>query len=372
MKVLEAFGEPIADGGQEAFVFGVLEKMDMDGMQVDCLTAYDCRSEHYRKLVEKLGGNVYALNLPFAPGKSREMIRKPFRDFLKNHSYDVVHIHSGSISVLAIMAAEADKASVKKVIVHSHASGDKDNMKHKVLRSLASFSMSRHVDLYCACSQKAAAWKYEPRFAKNAVIIKNGIDTERYKYDPNIRTEMRRKLGIDEKTVIGHVGRFSKEKNHEFLVSLFKDVLKSIPSAHLLLVGAGDETDNIKELVNTKGLAQKVTFAGSVTNVEDYLQAMDVFVLPSRFEGFGIAAIEAQCAGLPVIASDVVPVDADVGNMSFLSLSAPISAWTEGVVKKISTARLDFSTRVKREGFDISDTAKKVRMLYLTSQNALK
>ena len=134
MRILESFGEPIADGGQETFVFSVLEKMDLSGLEIDCLTAYDCRSKRYRTLVEEKGGKIYSLHLPFAPGKSRNNIARPFRAFLKKHSYDIVHIHSGSISVLAIMASVADKAGVKKVIVHSHATGDKDSLKHKILR----------------------------------------------------------------------------------------------------------------------------------------------------------------------------------------------------------------------------------------------
>ena len=364
IRVLEAFGEPIADGGQEAFVFGVLEKMDMQGLQVDCLTAYDYRSEKYRGLVERLGGRVYALNLPFAPGKSRGNIRKPFREFLKDHQYDVVHIHSGSISVLAIMAAEAGKAGVKKVIVHSHASGEKDNLKHKILRLLASIPMSKYVETYCACSKEAAEWKFEPKYAKKTQIIKNGIDTERFRYNVHKRTEMREILGLEDNFVLGHVGRFSKEKNHEFLVCVFEDVIKMAPDARLLLVGAGDEMDRIRSLVKKKQLEDKVIFTGSVTNVEDYLQAMDVFVLPSRFEGLGIAAIEAQCVGLPVIASDAVPNDADLGNISFLPLSSATAAWAGKIEKMKDMDRKDISALVKKAGYDINETAKLVKELY--------
>ena len=365
IRVLEAFGEPIADGGQEAFVFGVLEKMDMTGLKADCLTAYDCRSMRYRSLAERKGGRIYALNLPFSPGKSRENIRKPFREFLRDHKYDIVHIHSGSISVLAIMAEEADKAGAGKVIVHSHASGDRDDLKHKVLRYLSSFPMSRHVDIYCACSKEAAEWKFEPKYSKDAVIIKNGIDPDRFRYDPEIRVLMRQKLGLDGKFVAGHVGRFSKEKNHRFLISVFENVLHDIPSAHLLLVGTGDELEDIKELVENKGLTQNVTFTGSVDNVEDYLQAMDVFVLPSLFEGLGIAAVEAQCSGLPVIASDAVPSDADTGNMTFCSLDSPASVWAQEIGKKRNEVRKDSRPAAEEAGFDINETAGLVRELYL-------
>ena len=366
IRVLEAFGEPIADGGQEAFVFGVMEKMDMTGLNIDCLTAYDCRSEHYKTLVKKLGGKVYALNLPFAPGKSRENIRKPFAEFMRRHHYDVVHIHSGSISVLAIMASVADKAGVKKVIVHSHASGDKDNIKHKILRLMASLSMRRHVDVYCACSREAADWKFARKYADRAVIIKNGIDTERFAYRPKKRLEMRSKLGLEQSFVVGHVGRFTKEKNHEFLVSAFNSIIQSEPEARLLLVGTGEEMNRIRELVKVYRFEDKVIFTGTVTNVQDYLQAMDVFVLPSRYEGLGIVAIEAQCCGLPVVASDTVPKEINLtGSVTHINLKESPAHWSEEIIFSGQHERISQGEIVAGKGYDLQQTAARVRDLYV-------
>ena len=366
IRILEAFGEPIADGGQEAFVFGVMKKMDMTGMCIDCLTAYDCRSEHYRGLVEQLGGKVYALNLPFAPGKSRGNIRRPFGEFLKGHRYDVVHIHSGSISVLAIMASAAGKAGVKKIIVHSHASGDNDNLKHKVLRYSASLLMAPHVDIYCACSKGAADWKFEKRYANKATVIKNGIDTNRFVYDSAKRQKMREQLNLVDNFVIGHVGRFTREKNHRYLIEVFETVAVKDPTAKLLLVGTGDEMEEIRSSVRQKGYEDKVIFTGSITNVEDYLQAMDVFVLPSLFEGLGIAAVEAQCSGLPVVISDRVPKDIKLtDDVTFMSLETGRDAWAEEILIHRSCRRPDNKAAVLDAGYDIYETAKQVRKMYL-------
>ena len=364
IRILEAFGEPIADGGQEAFVFGTMEKMNMEGLRIDCLTAYDCTSEKYRSLVERLGGSVYTLNLPFAPGKSRGNIRRPFREFLKDHYYDAVHIHSGSISVLAIMAEEAGKAGVKKVIVHSHVDGENDNLKHKILRFLTSIPMARYTTTYCACSQKAADWKFESRYAKEAHIIKNGIDTVRFSYNPAKRTEMRKQFGLEDCFVIGHVGRFTYQKNQEFLIDVLEELRKTDPSAHLMLVGAGENFEKIQETVRIRGLDQNVTLTGSVTNVQDYLQAMDVFVLPSRFEGLGIVAIEAQCCGLPVIASDVVPRDIIIKNCEFVSLSESADKWIQSIRKFRNAEREDNSAIVREHGFDARSTAEFVAGMY--------
>ena len=365
MKVLEAFGEPVADGGQEAFVFGILQKMDRAGLEVDFLTAYDWRSDHYRKLSKELGGSAYSLKLPFIPGRSRSNIIRPFRTFLKKHSYDVIHIHSGSISVLTIMAAEADRAGVKKVIVHSHCTGDRDDLKHRILRYLASLSMRRHVDVYAACSHIAANWKFEPAYARKAVIIKNGIDKERFSYDAERRKTIRSELGASEKFIIGHVGRFCYQKNQAFLIRILEAAVKADPDTILLLVGDGEERHAIELLVKKKGLSRKVIFTGTVENVEDYLQAMDVFVFPSRFEGLGIAAVEAQCAGLPAVLSDSLPREAGLSERAvFLSLEDSPEKWA-------NTARMIFKPRrnqqtslIQGAGYDIRVTAAEVRKLY--------
>ena len=367
LRVLEAFGEPIADGGQEAFVFNTLEKMDRTGMRIDFLTAYGLTSRHYAGMAEQMGGKIYALKLPFAPGKSRNNIAAPFRAFLRTHSYDVVHVHSGSISVLALMSSVAKRAGVKKVIVHSHVAGEKDTLKHRALRFLASIPMRCSVDVYCACSKIAADWKFEPAYARKAKIIKNGIDTQRFRFDPEKREEVRKRLGLSEEDfVLGHTGRFCYQKNQAFLAEILGALLSKIPGSVLLLVGDGEDIDVIRETVRQKGLETKVIMTGSVTNVEDYLQAMDVFVFPSRFEGLGIAALEAQCAGLPVVLSDHVPGEVRVSdNVVFLPLEDGASRWAEAVRSLPGSQRKDQSRAVRDAGFDIRMTASVIRRLYL-------
>ena len=367
MRVLEAFGEPVAYGGQEAFVFNVLEHMDLSGLTVDCLTAYTCDSERYKALAEKLGGGVYALGLPFAPGKSRRNIAAPFRAFLREHRYDVVHIHSGSISVLAIMAAEADKAGVRRVIVHSHAAGDRESWKHKVLRALASLYMRSHVGVYCACSRVAAEWKFAPDVAAKARIVKNGIDIGRFAFDADVRRATREKLGLDEADyVVGHVGRFSRQKNHAFLVDAFAEMARRAPECRLLLVGDGEDRLEITRRIAEMGLADRVAMTGAVDNVADYLQAMDVFVLPSLYEGLPISAVEAVGAGLPVVLSDAITREVGFSeDVVFLPLEAGSGAWADAVLRFRGRARADGAETVRQAGFDIVDTAREIRELYL-------
>ncbi len=367
MRVLEAFGEPIMSGGQEAFVFGILNNMDMDGLKIDCLTPYDWENHEYRQLVEKLGGSAYELNLPFRPGKCRMNVAKPFQKFLCYHTYDIIHIHSGSISILAIMAAVADRAGVAQVIVHSHCAGEKDNLKHKLLRFMASFSMKKHVDVYCACSKIAADWKFVRQYSTKAMIIKNGIDIERFRFNAARREEYRKKLGLNvHDYVIGHVGRLSHQKNQEFLVRIFKELAEQESCCRLLLVGDGEDKNSIKALIKSFNLSEKVIMTGNVYNVQDYLQVMDVFVLPSFYEGFPIVAIEAQAAGLPIVASDTITKDIRlVDTMIFLGLQEKTSVWSDKILQLRSVKRITDPWRIKAEGYDIRDTAKVIRELYL-------
>ena len=227
--------------------------------------------------------------------------------------------------------------------------------------------MSRHVDCYCACSQEAADWKFEKKYASQALIIKNGVDTRRFQFDSTARDSMRDRLGIQKQFVIGHVGRFTREKNHKFLISVFCQIARMGPDAVLLLVGDGEERENAEELVRSNGLEDRVIFAGSVTNVEDYLGAMDLFAFPSLFEGLGIAALEAQCSGLSVIAADRIPRDIDLGSVRFVPLDE--ARWARAIREQMdlneSRLRTDAVKKVTDAGFGIEATAARMRKLYL-------
>ncbi len=367
MKILELFGEMIGYGGQETFVFNVLKNMDCTGLSVDCMTVYSCTNEDFRNWIRQQGGEIYALNIVHRWSYYNDFLYQPVREFLKSHTYDLIHIHSSSIGALAVMAAAAYRTGCRRVIVHSHATGKENSFKHWAFRLVAGLSMAPHVKLYCACSRAAAEWKFAPPFAKRATIVKNGIYVERYSYDSARRAELRRSLGIpDAAFVIGNVGRFSYEKNHPHLISVFEAAAKKDPAALLLLVGDGQDMEKIKGMAAEKGLTDRIIFTGAVTNVQDYLQAMDLFIFPSLFEGFGIAAIEAITAGLPVVASDKVPRDINVGGRAtFLSLQESSQVWADAVLAFRGQPRRDYSDVMREAGYDIRTVAAQVREIYL-------
>lgn len=367
MKILEAFGEPISNGGQEAFVMNVVTHIDLSNKTIDLLTPYYCDNEHYKSKIESLGGKVFSFNKPFEPGKSRFNICGTLDEFFKHNKYDVVHVHSGSISIFGIYAYYAKKHGVKKVIVHSHSSIEKKSLKNKILRYVCNLVLRNNVDVYCACSKVAGESKFIDSVVKDKlIIIKNGIDVEKFKFDVRKRVELRNLLNIQgDEFVVGHVGRFSDEKNHTFLIDIFNEVVKLRPLSRLMLIGSGELESTIKEKVKFLDLEDNVLFIGNVNNVYDYYQAMDCFVLPSKFEGLGMVGIEAQCSGLPCIVSDGCPEELRVTEkLEYLSLGSVPTKWAEMLLEKNHIIREDSSGEIVDAGFDASELMISINKLY--------
>lgn len=363
-RILEAFAEPISFGGEESFAITTLRHMDKTGFVIDFMTPYFCDNEAYREEVRSWGGEVYEYGLPFLPGSSRSAIREPLDELMSEHDYDIVHIHSGSITA-ATHLAEVAKQHGAKVIVHAHRGSLHGNLKHQAAMAIGAVPMHRFVDEYLSCSPLASSTLFPPLIAKHkAVVINNGVDVERFAFNEETRREVRAELDIaDDALVIGHVGRLSEEKNHKFLLDVFEQYIQLHPNTVLLLVGEGDLRPELEAIVKAKGLADKVIFVGKTNDVPRYYMAMDVFAFPSIFEGLGIVAIEAQASGLPVIASNTVPAQIDVtGNVRFEPITDP-----QGWVNNMPTPNANRNTvaeRILQAGFDVQSTAQQLRQIY--------
>ena len=341
VKVLELFGEPFSDGGQEAFIINILQAIDTTGLSIDVFTPYYCDNEYNKKIVESKSGKVTCCNLPFTPGKSRENIKPVIRDYLKLHQYDVVHIHTGS----------------------AHK-----NMKHELVKLAYLPRIAKNADCFCACSKQAAHWQFSDKIAdNNTVIVRNGINVEKYLFSFEKRESMREQLNIRrDEYVIGNVGRFSDEKNHSFLLKVFCEIVKEYKDCRLMLIGAGDNYSAIEQEIKRQNMTDKIILTGSVNNVWDYLQAMDVFVVPSKYEGLSLASIEAEASGLPVVASNNVPSDIQLSeDVVFLSLDDDIKSWGECVMSFKNHKRLNQKELINQKGFNVNSTAEQVRNLYL-------
>ena len=195
--------------------------------------------------------------------------------------------------------------------------------------------------------------------------MRNAIDTDRFKFNVAARNRICTELNLGDKFVIGHVGRFSYPKNHEFIVDIFNEVAKTERDAYLLLVGDGELRGAIENKVAGMGLSDKVIFVGSVSNVNDYLSAMDVFLFPSRFEGLGVVGIEAQASGLPVIASTMVPRDVSLTpNVTFLALDAPLEQWAKVVHECKAFKRTNDSNTAVAKAYGIENSARRLENFY--------
>lgn len=367
ISVLEVFGEPISRGGQESYVMNNLSHMDLHDIQVDLFTPYFCDNKNYIEFIEDNGGHIYQGNMPFVVGGTRREIIPTFRELLCKKCFDVVHIHSGSISVLAYYAREASRAGVKRVIVHSHSSGVRENIKHFLMKQYSANMFRKYATDYFACSIEAAKWKYPRDILPKVKILKNGVDLEKFRFDVNTRNRLRDEYSIKEDTlVLGHVGRFTYEKNQIFLVEMLAEYVKSNSNKDiaLMLVGDGPERGNVEKRALELGISTKVIFIGTKDNVNEYMQAFDVFLFPSLYEGLGIVGIEAQASGLPVIASTGVPKTMKVlANTFFYDLN-DFRPWIE-TISGVTLKRENNRKLIKQAGYDILDTSLELSEIYL-------
>lgn len=369
-RVLEVFGEPISRGGQESYVMTALQHIDLSGLHVDLFTPYYCDNQEYINFIETNNGKVTVGNIPFVVGGTRREVIPVFEVYLRNNKYDIVHIHSGSISILAYYARVASKNNVKKVIVHSHSSGQKESIKHFLMKKYASRLFKKYATDFCACSKEAAEWKFPKSVLNRVRILNNGVDLEKFKYDSTIRESVRKSLGIgDDILVLGHVGRFTYEKNQIFLLTVLKEYIEKFPNRNvsLILVGDGSELVNVKQKADDLKLVDHIKFIGAVDNPSEYLQAMDIFLFPSLYEGLGIVGMEAQASGLPVIASIKIPKSMKVcKNVFFLDLTSA-SSWIAAISKSENEDRTNNFKCIKDRGYDINDSSKSVLDLYIKS-----
>lgn len=372
MRVLELFGEPISHGGQEAFVINVLKHINMQGMTIDFLTPYYCDNSIYEKEIIERGGKVISLNVPFQPGKNRINIVRPLYKYFRINDYDVVHIHSGSISVLMWASIVAWKCKIKRIIVHSHCAADKRTWKYRAIRLFSLPILKFAPTNYCACSKIAGEWKFSSSICKKKLIVlNNGVDIEEFSFDKETRKKIRHELNIDESTfVLGHVGRFSFQKNHEFLIRVFEEVKRKMMNVKLILIGTGELMDEIQAQVHELNLSDSVLFLGNVDNVSEFMQAMDVFILPSRYEGLPIVGVEAQTAGLPIIVSENVSKELKlVDDLQYLSLGAGYEKWADEILKCFGRPRVCKKDEIRNAGYDICNTARTIRQLYFSEDN---
>lgn len=341
----------------------IYRNIDRSEVQFDFLT-HGKGENYFEEEIKNLGGKIY--RVPFI--KDYKKYRKQIGEILRENQekYKTIHIHA-TYAMSYFDAKLAKKHNISNIIVHSH-SANTNVKRRKIVQNILKNKIANVANYQLACSKEAAQWMFSKEEIDKGQykIIKNGIYVENYRFEAKIREEIRKELQIQNDFVIGHVGRLSAAKNHRFLLEIFREIANKEKNVKLLLVGDGELKEQIKQKAKELGILKKVIFAGNSEKVEQLLQAMDVFVFPSLFEGFGLAVLEAQTTGLPCFLANHITKEVDVTNLvEFISLKETPQYWARKILDKKNVKRENKVEYVKKQKYDIKDIAKELEEFYI-------
>lgn len=373
--VLELNVDDQGYGGVFSLVLSVIRNCP-DGVRLDIGALEPFEKQAHIDELKRMGSEVHYLGYDGNKLLKQLMIFRNVRKLLREEKYDCVHLHSDVANKLLVSGLAARSCGVRIIVLHSHATGvDLENGRlreyvHRICRRFLPLIRGK----YAACSEEAGRWMFPWIREKGQITcIRNGIDTERFRFRNDTRIHVRQELNIaPEDRLIGHVGRFMYQKNHAFLLDAFKAAKEKwnrqnrTGRLRLLLTGTGDLMEPMNEKAERLGIADDVIFYGQSDQVDELFQAMDLFVLPSHFEGFGIAALEAQCTGLPCLLSDQVPPEVSLSrNVEFLPIGAgDEEKWAAAMTKNGMGERRDQSELIRKAGYDIHDTVRQLLDMY--------
>lgn len=353
--------------GQETFIMNVFRAIDRSMVSFDFLCCLPGNGD-YDEEIRKLGGEVYHIKL-----SDRNSMLKQFDNFfiLYNYlktsckEYFAFHIHTQHAMDGFREALAAKIAGIPTVIVHSHSTSTLFHVNaHKLFR----LPLNKLPVVKLACSELAGNWLY----GRNGKfeVIRNGIDIDKYTYSEDIRTEVRKENGWNNKIVIGHVGSFTYPKNHEFIVDVFNSFLKVEPNAHLVFAGKGELKTSVEKKCEALGIRNRVTFLGTRNDIERLDQGFDIMLFPSRYEGLPVVLVEAQCTGLPCLISDTITTEVDITNLiKRLSIkNDDISIWVDALSKMLteykSYKRENAASVVNENKYSIKETVDRLMEIY--------
>lgn len=349
----------------------IYNNIDREKVQFDFIVTPEDRKDLYDQ-VEQMGGRVFVC--PKYTGKNYFAYFKWWDSFLKEHpEYHVMHGHVRSTAAIYLRIA---KKHGLVTIAHSHSTSNGKGLS-SVVKDVMQLPIRYQADYLFACSDKAGKWLFGEKALtrSNYRMIPNGIDLKRFAFCEEKRQQMRQKLGIAEDTfVLGHIGRITVPKNHQFLVELFADYYKENRNSKLLLVGDGELFETVQRQCTQLGISDAVIMVGSKTNTEDYYQAMDVFVFPSLWEGLPVSVVEAQANGLKCLLSDVITHDVDLTDqIKYLALNEK-KLWLDEFVatQKRGRTAATIENQMKLLPFDAVVVAKKLQDFYLEQDERIR
>ena len=346
-------------GGLETMLMNYYRHIDRSKVQFDFLVHRDFEAD-YDKEIKELGGRIYHVSrlIPWSKKYKKELTK-----FFHSHpEYSIVHVHQDCLSSVALKCAEECNIPVR--IAHCHSSSAVKNIKYPI-KLFYMKKIPEYATHLFACGKEAGDWMFS---GNPYEVVRNAINLDRYSFTENVRLKVRENLGITNTTVVGHVGNFTAAKNHSFLIDIFEKIHAMQSNTVLLLVGGGDGMEDIKKKVEKLQLSDCVRFLGTRTDVNELMQAMDVFVFPSLYEGLPVTMIEEQASGIPAVISDHVSDECIVTNdlISVMKLEDSPEAWAEMILKQSKKARVEHYSEIQAAGYDINIEAKKLEQFYLT------
>lgn len=349
-------------GGAETMVMNYYRNIDRSRVQFDFLVH---RSEPgaYEEEIKALGGRIYRM-LPIYP-QNFVKYKKEIKKFIKEHpEYKIIHSHMSELGYFVFK--EAKKQGVPVIICHAHNRPHGWDAK-MIFRTYFKYMMRPYITHMFTCGIESGRWLYGEKNTDKFIQLNNAVDAGKFVYSEDIRKQVRKELGLKDELVIGHIGRFNKQKNHEQIINIFGEICKLNENSKLVLAGTGVLEEPIKEKVNLLNLSEKVIFTGVRTDVNRLLQCFDIFLFPSLYEGLSVAMVEAQASGLQCFISDVIPKECIItDNVVAFSLNSP----AEETAQMILNANKNFSRKntyeeIAAAGFDIKSNAKQLEEFYI-------
>lgn len=372
-KLLVAIGNEFGYGGIEAHLINTFRENDDVRLEkhlyTPCAIVAPEQGERLRAAGFRItaGGNE-ALSPGMKPWQHLAFYRKMargLRDVLRSEKFDAFYANPGNVLTAAVLVGVARRCGVPVRIVHAHNTELAGSRFKEFVRACCRRWIVRDASLLIGCSRDAAIYFFGSEAGATARVIHCGIDARRFAFREDARARIRGELGWEDCLVVGHVGRFEAQKNHPFLLRTFRALCEKEPSARLMLFGRGEMEPEMRALARELGIESKVLFMGSSDRIQDYLCAMDVFALPSLFEGLGIVNIEAQASGLPCVVSDAVPREARVTEfLRFVPLNRSPEQWADELLSAAEAARSlpreEAWKRVVDAGFDLRSTRREI------------
>lgn len=366
IRVLHVLDKININSGVSAVVMNYYMNIDRTKIQFDFLV-HEAIEEELLNNIISMGAKVYYM--PSYSIKSMIHYSRDFKKVMMNTNYNIIHCHVPHEAFFCLKNAK--KIGINQRIVHSHNSVGSDILVNRIRNFFLTKIGLLYSNNFFACSKSAADYTFgrNSRARGKCIYILNAINVDTFKFDLGSRGKLRNEFNIDDKVVIGHIGRFSKQKNHLFLLDIFKKWKEEVPESVLVLIGTGELENVIKKTVYEYQLENSVLFLENRKDISQILCMMDIFVLPSLYEGLPVVLVEAQVSGLPCVISETITNEVVIGDVSYVSINDGVQNWVETMKMFLNDSkdqyiRIDRSERSKESQFNIKIQARRLEEVY--------